>query len=173
MNQMVLKIAPALATGCTMVLKPSELTPLSAMLYAEILQEAGVPDGVFNLVNGEGPIVGSVLSRHPDVQMMSFTGSTRGGVAVSKDAAETVKRVALELGGKSPNIIFADSDVEKAVKRGTRHVFANTGQSCNAPTRMLVERSVYDQAKDIAAKVAEQTEVGDPRTRRPPYRPTG
>ncbi|SNZ06698.1 aldehyde dehydrogenase (NAD+) [Cohaesibacter gelatinilyticus] len=162
MNQMVLKIAPALASGCTMVLKPSELTPLSAMLYAEILHEAGVPAGVFNLINGEGPVVGSALSRHPDVQMMSFTGSTRGGVAVSKDAAETVKRVALELGGKSPNIIFADSDVEKAVKRGTRHVFNNTGQSCNAPTRMLVERSAYDQAKDIAAKVAEQTEVGDP-----------
>jgi aldehyde dehydrogenase (NAD+) len=161
-NQMVLKIAPALATGCTMVLKPSELTPLSAMLYAEILHEAGVPDGVFNLINGEGPVVGAALSRHRDVRMMSFTGSTRGGVAVTKDAAETVKRVSLELGGKSPNIIFADCDVEKAVKRGTRHVFNNTGQSCNAPTRMLVERSVYDQALEVAAKVAEQTEVGNP-----------
>ncbi|MCV6548490.1 MAG: aldehyde dehydrogenase family protein [Cohaesibacter sp.] len=162
MNQMVLKIAPALATGCTMVLKPSELTPLSAMLYADILHEAGVPKGVFNLINGEGPVVGSALSRHPDVQMMSFTGSTRGGVAVSKDAAETVKRVALELGGKSPNIIFADSDIKAAVTRGTRHVFANTGQSCNAPTRMLVERAAYEEAMQIAAQVAEQTQVGDP-----------
>ena len=163
MNQMVLKIAPALATGCTMVLKPSELTPLSAMLYAEILHEAGVPAGVFNLVNGEGPVVGSTLSRHKDIQMMSFTGSTRGGVAVTKDAAETVKRVALELGGKGPNIIFADiEDVTKAVTRGTRSVFLNTGQSCNAPTRMLVERPIYDMAKQVAQKVAEETQVGDP-----------
>lgn len=163
MNQMVLKIAPALAAGCTMVLKPSELTPLSAMLYAEILAEAGVPAGVFNLVNGEGPVAGAALSRHPDVQMMSFTGSTRGGVAVTKDAAETVKRVSLELGGKSPNIIFDDvEDVKKAVTRGCRAVFANTGQSCNAPTRMLVAKSIYDEAMAIAAKVAEQTEVGDP-----------
>nr|WP_321458338.1 aldehyde dehydrogenase family protein [uncultured Cohaesibacter sp.] len=163
MNQMVLKIAPALATGCTMVLKPSELTPLSAMLYAGILHEAGVPAGVFNLVNGEGPVVGAALSRHKDVQMMSFTGSTRGGVAVTKDAAETVKRVALELGGKSPNIVFADvEDLEKSVTRGARQVFNNTGQSCNAPTRMLVEKSVYEQAMQIAKAAAEATQVGDP-----------
>ena len=163
MNQMVLKIAPALATGCTMVLKPSELTPLSAMLYAEILHEAGVPAGVFNLVNGEGPVVGSALSCHPDVHMMSFTGSTRGGVAVTKDAADTVKRVALELGGKSPNIVFADvDDVAAAVTRGARAVFNNTGQSCNAPTRMLVEKSIYAEAMDVAKKTAEETAVGDP-----------
>nr|WP_321526645.1 aldehyde dehydrogenase family protein [uncultured Cohaesibacter sp.] len=163
MNQMVLKIAPALATGCTMVLKPSELTPLSAMLYMEILHEAGVPAGVINLVNGEGPVVGSALSRHADIQMMSFTGSTRGGVAVTRDAAETVKRVALELGGKSPNVVFADvEDLEKSVSRGARAVFSNTGQSCNAPTRMLVEKSVYDDAMQIAKKVAENTAVGDP-----------
>ncbi|SNY90186.1 aldehyde dehydrogenase (NAD+) [Cohaesibacter sp. ES.047] len=163
MNQMVLKIAPALATGCTLVLKPSELTPLSAMLYAEILSEAGVPDGVFNLVNGEGPVVGSALSCHPDIQMMSFTGSTRGGVAVTKDAADTVKRVALELGGKSPNIVFADvEDVQKSVSRGARSCFNNTGQSCNAPTRMLVEKSIYEDAMQIAAKTAEETAVGDP-----------
>ncbi|WP_319567137.1 aldehyde dehydrogenase family protein [Cohaesibacter marisflavi] len=163
MNQMVLKIAPALAAGCTMVLKPSELTPLSAMLYAEILHEAGVPKGVFNLVNGEGPVVGSALSRHKDVQMMSFTGSTRGGVAVTKDAADTVKRVALELGGKSPNVVFADTpDLQSSVTRGARAVFNNTGQSCNAPTRMLVEKSVYDEAMQIAKAAAEATEVGDP-----------
>lgn len=162
-NQMVLKIAPALATGCTMVLKPSEMTPLSAMLYAEILADAGVPAGVFNLVNGEGPVVGAALSRHRDVHMMSFTGSTRGGVAVTKDAADTVKRVALELGGKSPNIIFADAEnVEKSVTRGARSVFTNTGQSCNAPTRMLVEQSIYEEAMAVAAKVAENTQVGDP-----------
>ena len=163
MNQMVLKIAPALAAGCTMVLKPSELTPLSAMLYADILHEAGVPAGAFNLVNGEGPVVGSALSRHQDVQMMSFTGSTRGGVAVTKDAADTVKRVALELGGKSPNIVFADvEDLEASVTRGARAVFNNTGQSCNAPTRMLVEKKVYEDAMQIAKAAAEKTEVGDP-----------
>ena len=163
MNQMVLKVAPALAAGCTMILKPSELTPLSAMLYAEILHEAGVPAGVFNLVNGEGPVVGSALSRHPDIQMMSFTGSTRGGTAVTKDAADTVKRVALELGGKSPNIVFADvDDVTKSVTQGARAVFNNTGQSCNAPTRMLVEKSIYEEAMTVAAKVADETEVGDP-----------
>ena len=163
MNQMVLKIAPALAAGCTMVLKPSELTPLSAMLYADILHEAGVPAGVFNLVNGEGPVVGSALSRHQDVQMMSFTGSTRGGVAVTKDAADTVKRVALELGGKNPNIVFADvEDLEASVTRGARAVFNNTGQSCNAPTRMLVEKKVYEDAMQIAKAAAEETEVGDP-----------
>ncbi len=162
MNQVVLKVVPALAAGCTMVLKPSELTPLDAMLYAEVLEEAGVPKGVFNLVNGDGPVVGAALSRHPDVAMMSFTGSTRGGRAVSQDAAINIKRVTLELGGKSPNIVFADADLEKAVTRGARHCFQNTGQSCNAPTRMLVERSAYDQAVEIATKVAQGQAVGDP-----------
>ncbi|KGB80751.1 aldehyde dehydrogenase [Rhodovulum sp. NI22] len=161
-NQIVLKVLPALAAGCTMVLKPSELTPLDAMLYAEVLHEAGVPAGVFNLINGEGPVVGAALSCHPDVAMMSFTGSTRGGTAVARDAAGTVKRVALELGGKSPNLIFADTDVEEAVARGVRHCFQNTGQSCNAPTRMLVERAVYDTALEVAKAAGAAQAVGDP-----------
>lgn len=161
-NQVVLKVLPALAAGCTMVLKPSELTPLDAMLYAEVLQEAGVPAGVFNLVNGEGPVVGAAMSRHPDIQMMSFTGSTRGGTAVVKDAADTVKRVALELGGKSPNLVFADTDVDEAVARGVTYCFQNTGQSCNAPTRMLVESSVYDRAVEVAIETANAQKVGDP-----------
>lgn len=161
-NQIVLKVLPALAAGCTMVLKPSELTPLSAILYAEILHEAGCPKGVFNLVNGDGPTTGASLSRHPDVDMMSFTGSTRAGTAVSRDAADTVKKVTLELGGKSPNIIFADTDIDKAVKRGVFSCFYNTGQSCNAPTRMLVERSIYDQVVALAKVVGESQTVGDP-----------
>ncbi|HEY5774655.1 MAG TPA: aldehyde dehydrogenase family protein, partial [Xanthomonadales bacterium] len=161
-NQIALKVLPALAVGCTCVLKPSELTPLSAMLYAEILHEAGVPKGVFNLVNGEGPVVGAALSRHPDVDMISFTGSTRAGVAVTRDAAETVKKVTLELGGKSPNILFADADVESAVKRGVFGCFYNSGQSCNAPTRMLVERSIYSKVLEIAKSTGESQQVGDP-----------
>ncbi len=161
-NQIALKVLPALATGCTMVLKPSELTPLSAILYAEILHEAGCPKGVFNLVNGDGPTTGASLSRHPDVDLMSFTGSTRAGTAVSRDAADTVKKVTLELGGKSPNIIFDDADVERAVKRGVLTCFYNTGQSCNAPTRMLVQRSIYDQAVELAKKAGEVQMVGDP-----------
>jgi aldehyde dehydrogenase (NAD+) len=161
-NQIALKVLPALATGCTMVLKPSELTPLDAMLYAEVLDEAGVPKGVFNLVNGEGPVVGSAMSAHPKIDMMSFTGSTRGGTAVARDAAATVKRVTLELGGKSPNLVFADADIEKAVTRGVRHCFQNTGQSCNAPTRMLVEKSIWDQAVSVAKAVGETQTVGDP-----------
>ena len=161
-NQVALKVLPALAVGCTSVLKPSELTPLSAMLYAEILHEAGVPKGVFNLVNGDGPVTGAALSRHPDVDMMSFTGSTRAGIAVTKDAADTVKKVTLELGGKSPNILFADADVEKAVKRGVFGCFYNSGQSCNAPTRMLVERSIYDRVLEIAKTTGESQQPGDP-----------
>jgi aldehyde dehydrogenase (NAD+) len=132
------------------------------MLYAEILHEAGVPKGVFNLVNGEGPVAGAALSRHPDVDMMSFTGSTRAGIAVTKDAADTVKKVTLELGGKSPNILFADADVEKAVKRGVFGCFYNSGQSCNAPTRMLVERSIYEKVLEIAKTTGESQQVGDP-----------
>jgi aldehyde dehydrogenase (NAD+) len=139
MNQVTLKVIPALLAGCTMVLKPSEIAPLSGIVWAEILHEAGVPKGVFNLVNGDGPGVGTQLSGHPDVDMVSFTGSGRAGKAISKNAADTFKRVHLELGGKGANIIFADAD-EKAVKRGAIHCFNNTGQSCNAPTRMLVER---------------------------------
>lgn len=161
-NQVALKVLPALAVGCTVVLKPSELTPLSAMLYAEILHEAGCPEGVFNLVNGDGPGTGATLSRHRDVDMMSFTGSTRAGVAVTKDAAETVKKVTLELGGKSPNILFADADVERAVKRGVFGCFYNSGQSCNAPTRMLVERPIYAETLEIARKTAETQQVGNP-----------
>lgn len=162
MNQIALKVIPAIAVGCTVVLKPSEIAPMSAMLFAEFLHEAGLPKGVFNLVNGEGAIVGEALSHHPDVDMMSFTGSTRAGTAVARAAAATVKRVSLELGGKSPNIVFADSDLEAAIARGVAHCFENTGQSCNAPTRMLVERSVYDRAVELAKQAAAQTKVDDP-----------
>ncbi|EFO29378.1 putative aldehyde dehydrogenase [Roseibium sp. TrichSKD4] len=159
MNQVMLKVAPALAAGCTMVLKPAEQAPLSAMLLAEMIDAAGFPPGVFNLVNGDGAGVGAHLTSHGQVDMVSFTGSTRAGVAISKSAADTVKRVSLELGGKGANIIFADAD-EKSVTRGVRHCFNNTGQSCNAPTRMLVERSIYEQAVETARTVAENTEVG-------------
>ena len=159
MNQVMLKLAPALAAGCTVVLKPSELSPLSAILLAKMIDAAGVPPGVFNLVNGDGAGVGAHLTAHPDVDMVSFTGSTPAGIAISKRAAETVKRVSLELGGKGANIIFADAD-EKAVARGVRHCFNNSGQSCNAPTRMLVERAIYDQAVQTAKAVAEKTDVG-------------
>jgi len=159
MNQVMLKVAPALAAGCTVVLKPSELSPLSAILLAEMIDEAGFSPGVFNLVNGDGTGVGTHLTAHPDVDMVSFTGSTPAGVAISKAAADTVKRVSLELGGKGANIIFADAD-EKAVTRGVRHCFNNSGQSCNAPTRMLVERGVYAQAVETARTIAEKTEVG-------------
>ncbi len=161
-NQVVLKVVPALATGCTCVLKPSEHTPVSAVLYAEIIHEAGFPPGVFNLIQGEGPIVGAALSRHPDILMMSFTGSVRAGTAVSKDAADTVKRVTLELGGKSPNLVFADSDLEERVTASVRECFFNTGQSCDAPTRLLVERSCYDEVLEIAQRAAEAQAVGDP-----------
>ena len=159
MNQVTLKVIPALLAGCTIVLKPSEEAPLSSLLFAEFVHDAGVPAGVFNLVNGDGVGVGSQLSRHEDVAMISFTGSTRAGKAISRDAAETLKRVTLELGGKGANVIFADAD-EKAVKRGVIHCMGNSGQSCNAPTRMLVERSIYDQAVDTAAEVAGKIGVG-------------
>jgi aldehyde dehydrogenase (NAD+) len=162
MNQVAVKVAPALAAGCTMVLKPSEIAPFDAMIFAEVLDAAGVPDGVFNLVNGDGPGVGTALSSHPDVDMVSFTGSTRAGVLVAQNAAPTVKRVAQELGGKSANILLDDVDLERAVRAGTAEVFDNTGQSCNAPTRMLVPRGRMDEAVAIAAEVANQTRVGDP-----------
>jgi aldehyde dehydrogenase (NAD+) len=162
MNQVVLKVLPVIATGCTCVLKPSEHTPVSAMLYAEILDEAGVPAGVFNLVNGVGPVVGGALSRHPDVQMMSFTGSTRAGTAVTRDAADSVKRVTLELGGKSPNLVFADCDLEERVTQSVAECMFNTGQSCDAPTRLLVERSCYGEVVEIARRAAQATVVGNP-----------
>ncbi len=159
MNQVTLKVIPAMLTGCTMVLKPSEIAPLSSHLFAEIVHEAGAPAGVFNMINGDGAGVGTQLSGHPDVNMISFTGSTRAGIAISKNAADTLKRVHLELGGKGANIIFSDAD-EKAIKRGTLHCFNNTGQSCNAPTRMLVQRGLYDEAVETAGAVASATQVG-------------
>ncbi|MFZ9478827.1 MAG: aldehyde dehydrogenase family protein [Steroidobacteraceae bacterium] len=162
-NQIMAKVAPAIAAGCTVVLKPSEQAPLSAQLVAEFIDEAGFPAGVFNMVHGTGPAVGHAMSAHPLIEMMSFTGSTRAGIDVAKTAADTVKRVAQELGGKSPNLIFADADLERALASSIRRCFYNTGQSCNAPTRMLVERSVYEQAVQIVRRLAEATEVGDPR----------
>ena len=158
-NQIALKAIPAMLAGCTCALKPSEESPLNAMLFAEFCHDAGVPPGVFNLVNGDGMGVGAQLSSHPDVEMISFTGSTRAGRAISKAAAETLKRVTLELGGKGANVIFADAD-EKAVKRGVLHMMNNTGQSCNAPSRMLVERSIYDRVVEEAAEVAKAVKVG-------------
>ncbi len=162
MNQVTLKVLPALATGCTCVLKPSEHTPISAIVYADMLHEAGYPAGVFNLVQGEGHVVGAAMSRHPDIQMMSFTGSTRAGTAVTKDAADTVKRVTLELGGKSPNLVFADCNLQEQVVASVGECMFNTGQSCDAPTRLLVERSCYDQVLEIAKRAAEETAVGNP-----------
>lgn len=162
MNQIAVKVAPALAAGCTMVLKPSEIAPFDAMIFAEILDAAGVSAGVFNLVNGDGPGVGVALSSHPDVAMVSFTGSTRAGVSVAQNAAPTVKRVAQELGGKSANIILDDADFEKEVARGASNCFDNTGQSCNAPTRMLVPKDRLAQAAEVAAKRAASTTPGDP-----------
>ena len=159
MNQIVLKAIPAMATGCTMILKPSEIAPLSGLLFAEFVDQAGFPKGVFNLVNGDGVGVGSQLSSHPDVDMVSFTGSTRAGIAISKAAADSLKRVSLELGGKGANIIFADAE-PNAAKAGAIRCFRNSGQSCNAPTRMLVERSRYDEAVEMAAEVANNTRVG-------------
>jgi aldehyde dehydrogenase (NAD+) len=162
MNQIAAKVAPALAAGCTVVLKPSEVAPLSAYLFAQILDQANLPPGVFNLVNGDGPTVGSAISSHPDVAMVSFTGSTRAGVAVALAAAATVKRVTQELGGKSAQIILDDADLESAVKEGAQACFRNTGQSCNAPTRMLVSRPKMAQAIVAAKQAAEATKVGDP-----------
>ena len=159
MNQIVLKAIPAMATGCTMILKPSEISPLSGHLFAEFVDEAGFPKGVFNLVNGDGPGVGSQLSAHADVDMISFTGSSRAGKLITKAAAETLKRVSLELGGKGANIVFADAG-EKAMEYAAIRCFRNSGQSCNAPTRMLVEESVYDQAVEVVTEVAKNTHVG-------------
>ncbi len=162
-NQIVVKVAPALAAGCTMILKPSEIAPFDAVIFAEILHAAGVPAGVFNLINGDGPGVGTALSQHPDIDMMSFTGSTRAGVSVAQNAAVTVKRVAQELGGKSANILLDDADFETAVKSGAGDCFENTGQSCDAPSRMLVPKDRVEEATALAASVANATVVGDPR----------
>ena len=159
MNQIILKVIPAIATGCTVILKPSEVAPLSGLLFADFMHEAGFPAGVFNMVNGDGAGVGSQLSAHPGVDMVSFTGSTRAGIAISKAAADTLKRVSLELGGKGANIIFEDAH-PKAAKAGAIRCFRNSGQSCNAPTRMLVHRSRYDEAVEMAAETANATHVG-------------
>ncbi len=161
-NQIMCKVAPALAAGCTMVLKPSEIAPLNAIIFAEVLHEAGVPKGVFNLVNGDGPTVGQAISSHPDVDMVSFTGSTRAGVLVAKAAADTVKRVHQELGGKSANILLPDVDLKSAVSKGVTGCFLNSGQSCNAPTRMFVQAGQHDEAVAIARAVAERFKVGAP-----------
>jgi aldehyde dehydrogenase (NAD+) len=161
-NQVAAKVIPALAAGCTMVLKPSEFSPFSAMIWAEVMHEAGVPAGVFNLINGTGPEVGAALASHPDVDMVSFTGSTRAGTEVAKLAAPTVKRVHQELGGKSPNILLDDADFPRAVKASVRHVFENSGQSCNAPTRMLVPANRLAEVEALARQVAEKVTVGDP-----------
>jgi aldehyde dehydrogenase (NAD+) len=163
LNQIACKVAPALAAGCTMILKPSEYTPSSALIFAEILDEAGVPKGVFNLINGVGAEVGAAMSAHPGVDMMSFTGSTRAGIDVVQRAAPTVKRVTQELGGKSPNIILEDADFSKSIAGGTAHCFNNTGQSCNAPTRMLVPLTKMKEAAAIAKGVADKAKPGDPR----------
>ena len=161
-NQIVCKVAPALAMGCTMVLKPSEIAPFSAYLFAEVLHKAGVPAGVFNLVNGDGATVGTALAAHPDVDMVSFTGSTRAGIEVAQTAAISVKRVTQELGGKSPNIILDDADLETAISTGVRSCFSNSGQSCDAPTRLLIPESLHDKAREIAIAAAKKLVVGDP-----------
>ncbi len=161
-NQTACKVAPALAVGCTMVLKPSEVAPFSGVILAEILDAAGVPPGVFNLVNGDGPGVGAAISAHPDIDLVSFTGSTRAGVEVARAAAATVKRVHQELGGKSPNILLEDADMQRAVTGGVKHVMQNSGQSCNAPTRMLAPNSRMEEVVALARAAAESTTVGDP-----------
>ena len=163
MNQVCLKVMPALASGCTMVLKPSELAPLSSMILAEIIDEVKFPKGVFNLINGDGATTGDALTSHPDINMISFTGSTRAGALISQNAAKDFKRLSLELGGKGANIIFKDADPE-AIERGALRCFRNSGQSCNAPTRMLVEKSMYDEAIKRLKKYTESFEVGDPKT---------
>ena len=161
-NQIALKVLPALATGCTMILKPSEYTPLSAQIYAEIIDAAGYPAGVFNMIHGTGQEVGQAISSHRDIQMVSFTGSTRAGVNIATQAAPTIKKVTLELGGKSPNLLFADADLDSAIPQALAECFLNTGQSCDAPTRLLVERSIYDEVCRRAAEGADNTKVGDP-----------
>jgi aldehyde dehydrogenase (NAD+) len=161
-NQIACKVVPALAAGCTMVLKPSELAPLSAVAWTRVIEEAGVPAGVFNLVQGDGPVVGAALAAHPDVDMVSFTGSTRAGAEVARNAAPSIKRVHQELGGKSPNLLLDDSDLGRAVKAGVLAVMQNSGQSCNAPTRMLVPEPWLDEVEEVAREVVNAVRVGDP-----------
>lgn len=161
-NQVMIKVAPALAAGCAMVLKPSEYSPLSAIMIAEVLDEAGCPPGVFNLVNGDGEGVGAAIATHPDVDMISFTGSTRAGKAITKAAADTIKRVTLELGGKSPNLLFADANLEEAAQTSVDSCFINNGQSCDAASRLLVERSVYDKVVELVTEIVANTKVDDP-----------
>ncbi|HXQ41214.1 MAG TPA: aldehyde dehydrogenase family protein [Candidatus Udaeobacter sp.] len=163
LNQIVCKVAPAIAAGCTMVLKPSEIAPMSGIVFSEIVHAAGLPPGVYNMVNGDGPSVGQVIAGHPGVDMVSFTGSTRAGIIVAKTAADTVKRVAQELGGKSANIILPDADFETAVRKGVEGCFGNSGQSCDAPTRMLVPSTRHDEALAVAKRTAEAQKVGDPK----------
>ena len=164
LNQITCKVGPALAAGCTMVLKPSEVAPITGIIFAEVMEKAGVPKGVFNLVNGDGASVGAALSAHPDVDMMSFTGSTRAGILVAKAAADTVKRVHQELGGKSPNILLPEADFAKAVPQGVANLFSNSGQSCNAPSRMLVPRARHEEVVELARAAAANFVVGDPRS---------
>jgi aldehyde dehydrogenase (NAD+) len=161
-NQITCKVCPAIAAGCTMILKPSEISPIDAIIFAEVMHEAGVPKGVFNLVNGDGPGVGTALSEHPDIDMISFTGSARAGVLIAKAAADTIKRVHQELGGKSANILLDDVDISRAVKKGVIDCFQNSGQSCNAPTRMFVPVSLNEQAIEVAKAAAESVKVGPP-----------
>lgn len=161
-NQVIVKVAPAIAAGCTMILKPSEESPLSAIMLAELIHDAGCPDGVFNMVNGDGLGVGEAISTHPDIHMVSFTGSTRAGVAITKAAADSVKRVALELGGKSPNLIFADADLDNAAECAISDCFINAGQSCDAPSRLLVEESIYDTMIEKVEMVANKIKIGNP-----------
>jgi aldehyde dehydrogenase (NAD+) len=161
-NQITCKVCPAIAAGCTMVLKPSEIAPLDAIIFAEVMHEAGVPPGVFNLVNGDGPGVGTALSEHPDIDMISFTGSSRAGVLIAKAAADTIKRVHQELGGKSANILLDDVEIERAVRKGVTDCFQNSGQSCNAPTRMFVPEALNETAIAVAKKAAESVKVGPP-----------
>jgi len=161
-NQIMIKVAPALAAGCTMVLKPSEYSPLSSIMLAEVFDEAGCPPGVFNLINGDGPCVGEAITNHPDIHMISFTGSTRAGKAITKGAADTIKRVTLELGGKSPNLLFADANLAEAAKISVDACFINNGQSCDAASRLLVERSVYEEVVDLVTAEVTSVKVGDP-----------
>ncbi|MEM9048557.1 MAG: aldehyde dehydrogenase family protein [Pseudomonadota bacterium] len=161
-NQIIIKVAPALAAGCTIVLKPSEYAPLSAIMLAEVIDEAGCPPGVFNMINGDGAGVGEAIAAHPDIDMVSFTGSTRAGKAVTKAAADTIKRVTLELGGKSPNLLFADADLAQAAQISVDSCFINNGQSCDAASRLLVERSVYDEVVALVTNVVESTKIDDP-----------
>jgi aldehyde dehydrogenase (NAD+) len=165
LNQIVCKVAPAIAAGCTMILKPSEIAPISGIIFSEVIHASGLPVGVYNMINGDGPSVGQVMAGHPGIDMISFTGSTRAGIIVAKTAADTVKRVSQELGGKSPNIVLADADFEAAVRGGVENCFSNTGQSCNAPSRLLVPRDRHDEALAVAKKTAETQKVGDPKAK--------